>query len=152
MARSKSKEQIMELFHNSPAEIKNINRFGKFEYFLFFASSSCHYGDATYTIEIDEDEIIDCNSFFYREDYELLNDIVAEVMDRLGCDEDEAQEYLSQRAHAGDSDTDWWIQLMTAKCAEKLGYRGVEVPDEHGTSFIINMLGREAELTPVEVK
>lgn len=138
----------MELFHTG-SKIEEINNLGRFDEFLFFANSACHYGEVTYSIEVDEDEIIDPNGFFYRDDCDKLAGIVAQVMDLAECDEDEAEELLSQRESHDDPEIDWDIQTLTARAAKLLGFRGVEIQDEHGTSYMIDMLGRESELTEV---
>lgn len=138
----------MELFHTG-SKIEKITSNGRYGEFLFFGASDCHYGDVTYKIEVSEEKIIDPNTFFYRDDCEKLESIVAEVMELAECDEDEAEEYLSQRESHTDADIDWDIQALTAKAAKTLGYRGVEIPDEHGTSYMIDMLGHEDELEEV---
>jgi hypothetical protein len=138
----------MELFHTGN-EIEKISAFGPFGEFLFFASEACHDGDTTYRLEVDDEEVIDAAHFFYREDCEKLGGLVAEVADLVGCEEDEAQEYLSQALSHSDPEIDWAIQTLTARAAKLLGFRGVAVPDEYGTSFMIDMLGHEGELTEV---
>jgi hypothetical protein len=150
LARSTPKEDSkMQLFHTTYQEITSINKLGRFGEFLFFASSDCHYGDITYSIEIEEEQVVNCNSFFYRDDYQKLNSLVELIMDVADCDEDQAQEYLSQRNHHGDAEIDWDIQKYTAKAAKILGFRGVAVPDEHGVSYMIDMLGFENELVKI---
>lgn len=138
------------LYHCTSNPITEIDEYGRFGEFLFFGSSPSHMGEVTYQLEIDTDEnkglIIDCGRFFYREDCSKLDDIVSEVMNLADCDEDQAQEYLSQRDHVSDAELDWDIQGLTAKAAKILGFRGVAVPDEYGTSYMIDMLGLESEL------
>ena len=142
----------MELFHTSPNKIEKITKSGRFGEFLCFSAnvyemSACE--TITYKIAINEDEIIDANSFFYREDWQKLQSIVEEVMELAGCDEDEAQELLSQRAQHDDAEVSWDIQKLSAKAAKALGFRAVATPDEQGTCYLVDMLGRETELEHV---
>jgi hypothetical protein len=41
-----------------------------------------------------------------------------------------------------DADLSWWLQSQTARAARALGFDGVEVSDEQGTSIMIDMLGK----------
>ena len=139
----------MKLFHTSPTEIKDINNYGMFGECLCFSAdvyqmSACEV--LTYSIEVDEDEIIKANSFFYREDYELLNEIITEIMELAECDEEQAQEYLSQNDNHGDAEIDWRIQGYSGEAAKVLGFKAAAAEDEQGTVYIIPMLKREAEL------
>lgn len=148
----------MKLFHTSPNEITKIDSSGLFGEFLCFASdpyvmSACE--TIMYSIELSEDEVVEANSFFYREDCDKLKDIVAEVMDLADCDEDTAEELLSGRIGMFDvvdpasEDTDeaaWELQRLIAKACQALGYRAVETRDEQGAMWLVAMKGREAEL------
>lgn len=124
--------------------------YGLFGEFLFFSPEPSHYGDYVYQLDIDENTIIDPDTFFYRDDADKLGGIVKAVMNVCDCDEDEAEELLSQRAHLDDEEEDWEIQHLTGKAAKQLGYRGAMVPDEHGTSYLIDMAGKEHELIVIE--
>lgn len=149
----------MQLFHTSPNEITEINAFGRFGEFLFF--SRCEYvmtaGEhVTYTIDLDEDDIIDAEQLFYHEDAEKLQPLVERVMNMVGCDEDTAEELIAQRedVHSIDCDIEpedlaevsWDIQRITGEAAVILGFRGAEMEDEQGRAFLISMAGRETEL------
>lgn len=140
---------MMKIYHTSPNEITKIDRFGRFGEFLFFASSPYEMAACetiTYSIELSEDEVIEANSFFYREDCDKLADLVAEVMDLAQCDEDDAEEYLSGRKSHEDAEIDWDIQKLTGEAGKVLGYRAVEARDEQGTVWLVAMAGRESEL------
>ncbi|WP_277810673.1 hypothetical protein [Chromohalobacter canadensis] len=149
----------MKLIHTSPAAITEINSFGRFGEFLFFSADEyvMTAGEhVTYSIEIGDDEVIEAGLLFYHGDAEKLDNLVKAVMDLTGCDEDTAEELISQRedVHSIDcniepedlADTSWEIQRITGEAAAVLGYRGVEMEDEQGTAYLINMKGREAEL------
>jgi hypothetical protein len=149
----------MNLTHTSPAPINQITTNGRFGSFLFFSADEYvmtageHH---TYTIEIDEDEIIDAARLFWHEEAARLQPFVARVAAMCGVDEDTAEELIQQSAdiHSVDSDVapedladmSWEIQHITAQAAVVLGFRGVAMDDEQGTAYLIDMLGREAEL------
>lgn len=109
----------------------------------------------TYKIEIDEDDIIEAGSLFYHEGAEKLDDLVVEFCDRFDVDADTAEEIISEREQLSDvvgyfdADDSWDVQVFSARAAKILGFRGVAVSDEQGTSYLIDMLGRENELERV---
>ncbi|WP_288076476.1 hypothetical protein [Pseudomonas sp.] len=148
----------MQLFHTSPAEIAAISKSGRFGEFLFFSSDVyvMTAGDAvTYSLELDEDAIIDADRLFYHEDAEKLDALVAELADRFEIDADTAEDLIAEKASVYDldsiepedmADASWDVQRFTARAAKILGFRGVAVSDEQGTAYMIDMLGREADL------
>jgi len=142
----------MILFHTSPTEIKagTINDDGILGECLCFSADiyqMCPGKVITYEIEIDEDDIIEANSFFYRDDYKKLDIIIKNIMEYAECDEEQAQEYLSQRDSHGDGEVDWRIQGYTGEAAKALGYRAAQAEDEQGQVYIIPMLNNESLLT-----
>lgn len=148
----------MELFHTSPSEIKAINTDGRFGEFLFFSSHVYQMaaGEAlTYSIEIDEDQIIEASQLFYHDDAAQLESLVAELASRLDVSEEDAEALIEESKSVFDidsieaedaADASWDVQLFTARAAKILGFRGVAVEDEQGTAYMIDMLGRESEL------
>lgn len=141
----------MELIHTSPTEIVSIDKHGRFDEFLFFSDhvyvmTAGEY--ITYTIEVPSSEIIQAGSLFYHEDAALLDDLVANFCERFNVDTETAEEVISERQQleSTDADESWDVQLFTARAAKLLGFRGVAVLDEQGTAYMIDMLGREAEL------
>lgn len=145
----------MQLIHTSPTEITCIDTFGRFGEFLFFASDTyvMTAGDYfTYTIELDEGEVIRAGQLFFHEDAEKLADLVAEVATRFDIDEDDAEALIEESKSILDiginveADDMWDIQHYTARAAKMLGFRAVAVTDEQGTSYMVDMLGREGEL------
>lgn len=141
----------MKLFHTSPNPITHVTENGLFGPFLCFASKPYIMTAATapvvYTLELDESEVIDAAGLFYHDDAAKLQVFVEEVMELLGCDEDEAERQLEQRADfCGDADISWRIQHLTALCASALGYCAVKMQDEQGALWLVNMLGREHDL------
>ncbi len=140
----------MQLFHTSPNEITEINPFGLFGECLCFSAdiyqmSACSV--LTYTVEIEDNEMIEASSFFYRDDYEKLNSIVIDVMELAECDEEQAQEYLSQLDSHSDAEIDWRLQGYTGEAAKALGYKAAIAEDEQGAVYIVPMLNRESELS-----
>lgn len=146
----------MELFHTSPSENISINTNGRFGEFLFFSSEIYSMGSykAAYRIDLDDGAIIEAGSLFYQDGAEKLAGLVEQVARMVGCDDDTAEELISQRADVHSLDVDaedagdmsWDIQAITAKAAKLLGFRGVSMPDEQGTCYMIDMLGREGDL------
>ena len=149
----------MQLIHTSPTKIEKITPFGRFDSFLFFSCDEyvMTAGDfVTYSIEIDENDIIEAESLYYHEKAELLEDMTRDIAERAGCDESTAEDLISQRESLWDMnvdldteekiDLDFDIQLCAARAAQLLGFRGVEMDDEQGRAWMINMEGREHEL------
>lgn len=156
----------MKLLHTSPNEITEINSFGRFGEFLFFVGGdNCNPGDGyvmtageyvTYSVEIDDDAIIEASQLFYHDDAEKLADLVAELAEKLSIEEDDAEALIEESKSIFDMDLDiepedmadasWDVQVFTARAAQLLGFRAVEVEDEQGTSFMVSMMGRESEL------
>lgn len=149
----------MQLIHTSPAEITEINSFGRFGEFLFFADSEyvMTAGEhVTYAIEVDEGAIIEAGQLFYHDGAEKLSGLVEQVMQMVGCGEDTAEELIVQNEDVHNLATDiepedladisWDIQRIAGEAAVLLGFRGVEMEDEQGRVYLIHMAGREAEL------
>ncbi|WP_322997971.1 hypothetical protein [Castellaniella sp.] len=148
----------MQLFHTSPTEISKITEAGRFGSFLFFSSHvyTMTAGEAlVYSLDIDEDSIIDAGRLFYHEDAEKLRPLVAELAARMDIDEATAEALIeeSQQVHDLDgidmedaADLSWDVQHFTARAAALLDFRGVAVSDEQGTAYLIDMLGRENEM------
>lgn len=148
----------MKLFHTSPTEISKIDASGRFGEFLFFSSDVYHMtasAATVYSIEIDENAIIEAGSLFYHEDAERLVGLVGELAECLSIDEDTAEKLIEEGASVHDldsiepedmADASWDVQRFTARAAKLLGFRGVAVQDEQGTAYMIDMLGHEQEL------
>ncbi|WP_095159200.1 hypothetical protein [Pseudomonas sp. Irchel 3E13] len=149
---------MIDLYHTSPTEITAIDKHGRFGEFLFFAShvyvmtAGSH---VTYAISINTDEVIDADRLFFHEDAQKLDGLVAELADRLEVDPDTAEDLIAEKAKVFDleriepedmADVSWEVQHFAARAAKILGFRGVAVSDEQGTSYMIDMLGYETEL------
>jgi hypothetical protein len=154
---------VLTLYHCSHEEITAIHDDGNFGSFLFFGDEPSHYGDVIHSIDIDlDEEVIKAGSIFYQENAvnnPALDAVVQKVMEVFSVDEETADDLISERISSftfftelGYSAQDcannsWMMQYYTACAAEALGFRGVAVNDEYGTSYMINMLSREHELT-----
>ena len=148
----------MELFHTSPAKIDKINASGRFGEFLFFSNDIYTMTSASpvvYRLELGDDDVIEAGRLFWHDDAEKLQPLVAELAARLGVSEEDAEALIeeSKSAHDIDSiepedaaDASWDVQLFTARAAKSLGFRAVQVQDEQGAAWMVDMLGREAEL------
>ena len=148
------------LLHTSPEEVIDVkDDSGLFGSFLFFVLGEMEdvqdayqmSGASKYVHYLDEDELnlADANDIYYTDNYEKLGGIIADITERIGVDEDTAFELLCERIslielEVHSADDDWWLQCMTAEAAAVLGYDGVEVEDEQGSAYMINMLGRRS--------
>lgn len=143
----------MELFHTSPNPIDAINSYGMLGECLCFSTNVYQMAACkvlVYKLEVSEHEIIEARSFFYRDDYEKLDRIVANVMELADCNEEQAQEFLSQNDHHHDAEIDWRIQGYAGEAAKVLGFRACKAQDEQGAVYIVPMYGREADLILIE--
>ena len=149
----------MKLTHTSPVEITKIHAHGRYGEFLFFANSEYVMtagSHVTYTVEVDGDVLISADALFYQNDAEKLSELVAEVAARFDIGEDVAEKLIDESASIYDIDSNveaedlgeasWDIQHYTARAAKLLGFRGVAVSDEQGVSYLVDMLGHEADL------
>lgn len=148
----------MELFHTSPAKIDKITTSGRFGEFLFFANdvySMTAASPVVYRLDLADDEVIEAGRLFWHDDAERLQPLVVELAQRLGVSEEDAEALIeeSKSAHDIDSiepedaaDASWDVQMFTARAAKALGFRAVQVQDEQGSAWMVDMLGREEEL------
>lgn len=151
-------------YHTSPHPITSVTDRGLFGSCLFFSSdpyvmtaSGTVY---TYSVEVDENDIVDARSLPYEETEALeLADIISQICAAADCDEDTAYELLSERMSAHDvddididsvDDLSFDLQRLAAEAAVLLGYCGVKLRDEQGSALLLDMLGRESELTLVD--
>jgi hypothetical protein len=148
----------MDLFHTSPAKIDKIHTSGRFGEFLFF-SSDVYTMTATvpvvYRLDLADDQVIEAGRLFFHDDAEKLQPLVAELACRLCISEEDAEALMEEAKSAHDidsiepedaADASWDVQLFTARAAKLLGFRAVQVQDEQGAAWMVDMLGREAEL------
>ncbi|MCB8889947.1 hypothetical protein [Vreelandella malpeensis] len=149
----------MKLLHTSPIEITEITTDGRFGEFLFFADEAYVMtagNHLTYSIEIDDDAVIEAGQLFYHDDAEKLAGLVTELAEKLCIDEGDAEALIDESKSIYDMDLDiepedmadasWDVQVFTARAAQILGFRAVEVEDEQGAAFMVSMMGRESEL------
>jgi len=148
----------MELFHTSAEEIKSISADGRFGEFLFFSTkvyAMTAGKHVTYKIDLSEDDVIEASQLFFHEGAGKLDTLVASLAARLGVDAETAEALIEESSSVFDIDSiesedaaeaSWTVQHFTARAAKLLGFRAVRVQDEQGSAYMIDMLGREAEL------
>ncbi|MPW43389.1 hypothetical protein [Acinetobacter guerrae] len=137
----------MFLFHTSPKEITKIDRSGKFDDCLFFATTpySMSVGAViTYRIDAAEMDFINASGLYDE-------DIVVEIAKRFNVEIEVAESLLDGSDSVwnydfADADEDWYLQAKRGECAKKMGYDGCKDEDEQGGVYIIPMLGRESIL------
>ena len=149
----------MELFHTSPEKIEKVNQYGLFGDCLCFADHPYFMTEVNapviYKLELDDSDVIEASMFFFHDDWEKLDGVVADVMELVGCDEDTAQELLSERTSVweesenADADMAWSMQRMIGKAGKILVYRAVECRDEQGAMWLVSMSGHEHEMVEV---
>lgn len=138
------------MFHTSPKEIKSgsINKSG-------IAGSCLFFSDDVYQMSAS-------SAYVYEADFNCVRarqlhdeQIIADIANYFDVDADTAESLLdgseSEWEHGADDDGSWWLQGKRGECAVKMGFDGCEDEDEQGTVYIVPMVGRELELTLVEV-
>lgn len=139
------------MYHTSPTPIEEgtIDEFGVAGDCLFF-SDDVYIMTASSTVYVYEADF-DCIEAFRLDDAE----IITEIAERFGVDEDTAERLLDARENAcpySDSAEDaWWLQGKRGEAAVKMGFDGCKDEDEQGTVYIVPMAGRESELTLVRI-
>ena len=138
----------MKLYHTSPVIIESIKENGTFGSSLCFSTSPYYMSEAKiiYTLDVEESEIIEASSFFYQDNYEVLNDLVASIVSVCEVDEDTAQDILAGKETTGDYENDWWVQGLMGTAAKLLGYKAAQANDEQGAVYIVDMFGKESAL------
>lgn len=140
----------MQLFHTSPSLISSVTANGRFGERLFFAQDKYYrLADSkfVYSIELEENRVVRRSSLFYRSDCDLLQSFVSALADRYSFSVDTIEGLLDGSISAYDVESsdagelDWDFQIHAAEAAELLGFSAVELRDEHGTSFLVNMRG-----------
>ena len=157
----------MKLYHTSSDLITQINPYGRFDDCLFFATRpyvpGCGGSDGSYTysIEIDESDIIDVCML---DDNDIVSDIVQKFLDySIAITADDAAELLyesckspyrlfsDEELHNIDHDDlsvlSDFVQAQQGLCAKKMGFRACRASDEQGAVYIIPMLDCEHNLT-----
>lgn len=148
----------MELFHTSPSKIEKIGSTGRFGEFLFFSSSVYTMtagSPVVYRLELSDSDVIEAGQLFYHDEAAKLAGLVADLAARLGVSEEDAEALIEESLSVYDldnipaedaADASWDVQLFTARAAKALGFRAVQVQDEQGAAWMVDMLGRESEL------
>lgn len=153
---------MFNVFHTSPEPITEIDTDGRYGTFLFFAATEyvmTARAYITYALDIDDLDLIEAGQIFYQDNAAEVDHIVQQVMDQFDVDEDTAEDLIDESqniikmpldAHNVEpedlSDATWDMQYYTALAAKTLGFDGVEVSDEQGVSYMIDMTDRIGDL------
>ena len=139
------------MFHTSPTEIApgSINKFG-------IAGSCLFFSDSVYKMTASKTVFVYQANFSCIDVSQLHDDAaISEIADYFGVNLDVAEALLdgseNEWDHGTDADGSWWLQGKRGECAVKMGYDGCKDRDEQGVVYIIPMLGRESELSLIEV-
>lgn len=139
--------------HSSPEKIETIRDSDLFGSFLFFVAGETPrdaycMGDAQffYVAEVADDAVIEASRLWYQDNYEDAQPIIDEAMTRWGVDEDTAMGLIDGSINVYDIDIEpedlgeasWACQRMAAEAARAMGFVGVEVDDEQGTSYMLD--------------
>lgn len=109
-------------------------------------------------LTLEEDQIIKASEIFYHPNSASLEGIVAELAERLSVETDVAEALIEESTNVFDLDniepedlaeTSWDVQTFTARAAKILGFRAVQVTDEQGYAYMVDMLGHENDLTVI---
>ena len=146
---------MITLFHGSyDKNLKSINDSGLFGG-LFFAkeeSSALSHGDHLYSCTLNVDdiakdqdlELVDNASFRvifrwlsdtnFNKHEDLLRDLIIYDIEPSSFDQDDVFEALAESDMAEAS---WFAQKLRGELAKSLGFKAVEMRDEHGTSYLV---------------
>lgn len=141
---------MITLYHGSHEEKLEITDSGIFG--GIFAAPSEHsalsHAPVLHVIEIDDSEILTQQELSYHVDYSVAKQIIAAELECTGDDLDRACELVIEDGMATDDDArifktedagyaSWEAQRVRGVLARKLGYKAVEMNDEHGTTYLV---------------
>lgn len=143
---------MITLFHTSPSEITEIHNNGLFGSILFFAETpyfmSTNGDSFVYSIEMDEDGVIEASDLDDYYDSEHVKAAVSRIASVIGCDEEQALDLLCERITLADycwenerdydGEDDWFIQRISGECAFALGFKCLQATDEQGACYMIS--------------
>lgn len=140
-------------YHGSPKIIKEIKPSGTFE--GVFASPersvAASHGDVIHKVQIPEQSILTDYDLNYSIDFDKTKDALKKSMPWLDDDdldlawkaviEDKANDLdandLERIMKTDPDEAVWEAQKLRGQVAKNLGYKAVEMNDEHGTSYLI---------------
>ena len=150
-------DEYVTLYHGSPDVITEINSSGLFE--GVFASSdkaaaeSHMQNGVLHEIKLRESDILTQQMLDYELDYEQVKSALTAEMPRLSEDDiDLAYEVVVEDKDVFDMDAEdverifgyedigeasWEAQRIRGRVAKALGYKAVEMSDEHGSSILV---------------
>jgi hypothetical protein len=142
----------MRIQHNSPEKIKKVER----NYSscllgcLCFASEGHEYSlngsKDEYSYIIDVENILEINRIWFQHEVEEVKDLIEEMCDDLGLEEQEACDLIDETEHImDDAEGSWTVQQYQGKIAHALSYDCAESEDEQGVVYIAYCVDREME-------
>ena len=153
-----NKQAGMILFHgsNDSQPLRSVNP-GQGLFGGVFASqndrSALSHGDKLYRMTIPDEHVLTQHALDYEVPYEkasgflknkIRGDNVDDIADMVISGKDVWNSRIpeNQLLHALSSDdlgeASWQIQQLRGQLSKHLGYKAVEMPDEHGTSYLVN--------------
>lgn len=139
------------LYHGSSEILKEIKECGIFG--GIFASgvrmSALSHGDNLHEIEIDEKAILTNMTLQYEIEFDKVKNMLLDLSPNLTEENiDRACELILDDQQAEDEDASllncddageagWRAQYIKGQIAIKLGYKAVEMKDEHGISYLV---------------
>jgi hypothetical protein len=128
------------IYHTSYEENITWSDDGRFGEFAFFAHDGFYFGDFTYQIDECEVNIADLSEVHCSVDELSVSGFIERIQDIIECDSEQAFKYLCEKDfYTNDAEINWEIQKITAEMCDYLGFDGVAVTDEYGTSYMINV-------------
>jgi len=148
---------MIELFHASPEKISEITDEGLFG--GVFASASdevaLSHADNLHKIVLDESDICTQSFLNYDVDYQTVKSIILEECSEMSDDElDEIYNIIVEDKSVHDVELDearilsilkaedlahasWKGQKIRGVIAKKLGFKAIEMDDEHGLTYLV---------------
>ena len=137
------------IYHGSREIVSEIKDSGAFQgIFCATDSENASYlgaGERTYlhVVELDESEILTDYYLNYFCDYDKVREILDYELSGYELDDGEMDNawtaIIEDRPADGwtEAETGWDAERIRGQVAKKLGYKAVEMSDEHGTSYLV---------------
>ena len=141
------------LYHGSPKTVNEITPYGTFGG-LFASpdrSAAASHGDIVHKMDIPEENILTNYDLNYSIDFDKTKGALKKSMPWLDDDdldlawkaiiEDKSNDIdaddLARIMKADPEEAGWEAQRLRGQVAKNLGYKAVEMSDEHGTSYLV---------------
>lgn len=147
----------MKLYHGSEERIKDLEiKNNDLFCGMFFSSdydAARGHGKFMYTVDVDDDNIIDSHSFPWDDDVydfavERYGNLASDILDYVAGEKNEyraeidellliSKKLLGYEINDDLYELSFALQKEAAIIADHIGYKAVAVDDEHGTSYIV---------------